>query len=111
MLVSKAIGLVEDSYRNGDEIAIAVFDDESEESSATIYVCFGGCTVKRDNHSILFKDCSIADIGNEDVDEYYGDIKPESYDLLFTIKEEIQEYMIPTRFWKHELKKMIKHKK
>jgi len=94
------IDLVESSFDNGEQI---VFYDEGQD---TIWVCFGGCEV-HDKHTIQFKDCSRAQI-EDDQTEYYGEVDNDSYDVYFLIDEEINDMFIPTRFVEGELMEVIR---
>lgn len=95
------INLVEYAFKHGDEV---VFYDEQEDN---IWVCFGGVEINQDEHIIQFKDCSIAEI-EDDQEEYYGKVKNDSYDVYFKLDEHIDEYFIPTRFVEGELLEVIK---
>lgn len=88
--------LVEKAFGNGDEIV--VYDKAHD----TIYVCFGGCKVSKDKHTITFKDCCVAEINDGDK-EYWGDIKNGSNTLVCHLKEKINENFIPTIFYENEM--------
>jgi len=96
------LDLVEYSFKHGEEI---VFYDEGNDN---IWVCFGGVEIYPDEHTIQFKDCSIADI-EDDQEEYNGEIKSGSFDVYFNVKDEkIKEPFIPTRFVQGELMEIVR---
>jgi len=96
--------LVEESFRNGDQLVL--YDEWRDR----IFVCFGDVEIRSDNE-IAFLDCSIAEIDDEQ-EEYYGEVKYESYDIAFFLPEDVIEGArkgyIPSCFGEGEMIDMVK---